>query len=76
MEKMVNYIYSKLIFLSYLKYLRIIILTINIILYNWGGDKIGVIIKNSVFIIDLVRILKSRKVKLKNIIKFMFYSEV
>ena len=76
MEKMVNYTYSKLIFLFYLKYLRIIISTTNITLYNWREDKIKIVIKNSVFIINLARLPENKRIKLKNIIKFVFYFKI
>ena len=76
MEKIINYIYSKLIFLFYLEYLRIIVFAINIMLYNWGELRLRVVIKNSLFIIDLLYLLKGKGVKLKNIIKFARYRRV
>ena len=45
-------------------------------LYNWGGDKIEILMKNNIFIINLARFLKGKNVKLKNIIKIIFYSEI
>ena len=59
--------------LFYLKYLRIIVFIINIILFNWGKTRLGVIIENSIFIIDLLWLLKNKKIKLKNITKFIYY---
>ena len=62
--------------LFYLKYLKIIVFTTIITLYNRGGDKIKIIINNNIFIIDLARLLENKKIKLKNIIKFVFYFKI
>ena len=62
--------------LFYLKYLKIIIFIINIILYNWGETRPGIVIKNNIFIINLLCLLKGKRIKLKNIIEFTCYRRV
>ena len=62
--------------LSYSKYLKIIISITNITPYNWGEIRSEIVIKNSIFIIDLSCLLKKKKVKSKNIIEFARFKQI